>query len=176
MNKGIKHATGDVVGTLNADDYFAAYDILYSISETFIKPTVNILYGNLDYIKYDATISRKWRTKAYTKGMYNWGWMPPHPTFYCRKQLFEHFGYYSLAYGTAADYELMLRFMHLEKMDAFYLDKVMIKMQRGGMSNKSPISRIKAWGFDLKAMRNNGILIPFLTLILKPMRKVLQYL
>jgi glycosyltransferase involved in cell wall biosynthesis len=176
MNKGIKLATGDIVGTLNADDYFALNDIIPTVAKVFTDPGVSILYGNLDYIKPDSTITRKWRTNVYSRGMYNWGWMPPHPTFYCRKQLFEALGDYSLAYGTAADYELMLRFMHARGINAYYLNKVMIKMQRGGLSNNSPVSRIKAWGFDLKAMRKNGISWPFLTLILKPMRKVLQYL
>jgi len=176
MNKGIRLASGDIVGTLNADDYFADNNVLTSVSEAFFNPGVKILYGNLDYVKSDLTISRKWRTKAYKGGLYNWGWMPPHPTFYCKIELFTRLGYYSLDFGTAADYELMLRFMHLEKTNSFFLDKVMVKMQRGGMSNNRPISRIKAWGYDLKAMKKNGILAPFLTLILKPMRKVLQYL
>ncbi len=176
MNKGLRLAGGDVAGTINADDYFAADDVLTLVGTAFADPNVKILYGNLDYIKPDLTITRKWRTKAYNKGMFNWGWMPPHPTFYCKKELFEKFGYYSLEYGTAADYELMLRFMHFQTSNAFYLNKVMIKMQRGGLSNNSPKSRVKAWKFDLKAMRKNKILLPFLTLILKPMRKVLQYL
>lgn len=176
MNKGIMLAGGDVIGTLNADDYFAADDVLTLVGTAFTEPNVKILYGNLDYIKPDLTIARKWRTKAYNRGMFNWGWMPPHPTFYCKKELFEKFGFYSLDYGTAADYELMLRFIHHKKNSAFYLNKVMIKMQRGGLSNNSPMSRIKAWKFDLKAMRKNKILLPFLALILKPMRKVLQYL
>ena len=176
MNKGIRLASGDIVGTLNADDYFADNNVLTSVSEAFFNPGVKILYGNLDYVKSDLTISRKWRTKAYKRGLYNWGWMPPHPTFYCKTELFTKFGYYSLDFGTAADYELMLRFMHFETTNSFFLDKVMVKMQRGGMSNNRPISRIKAWAYDLKAMKKNGILLPFLTLILKPMRKVLQYL
>ena len=176
MNKGIRLATGNVAGTLNADDYFASNDILVAVGAVFANPEVKILYGNLDYIKSDSTITRKWRTKAYNRGMFNWGWMPPHPTFYCRTELFERYGYYSLDYGTAADYELMMRFMHFEKIKAIYLDKVMVKMQRGGLSNNRPGSRIKAWNFDLKAMRKNGIFLPFFTLILKPMRKVLQYL
>lgn len=176
MNKGIKLASGVVAGTLNADDYFAADDVLTLVGAAFANQDVAILYGNLDYIKPDLTITRKWRTKAYKTGMFNWGWMPPHPTFYCKKELFDRFGYYSLQHGTAADYELMLRFIHFEKNNAFYLNKVMVKMQRGGLSNNSPVSRIKAWKFDFKAMRKNRILLPFLTLILKPMRKLLQYL
>lgn len=176
MNKGIRMASGNVTGTLNADDFFAADDILTSVSSRFASPDIDVLYGNLDYINEDETIRRKWRTRAYKRGFYNWGWMPPHPTFYCKTELFEKYGYYSLEHGTAADYELMLRFMHHNKANAAYLNKVMIKMQCGGLSNKSPTSRAKAWRFDLKAMRKNGVLYPLIALILKPLRKIGQYL
>ena len=176
MNKGIRIASGNVTGTLNADDFFAADDILANVAATFANPDIDILYGNLDYINLDETIRRKWRTRAYKYGLYNWGWMPPHPTFYCKTKLFEKYGYYSLEHGTAADYELMLRFMHNNITNAAYLNKVMIKMQCGGLSNKNPTSRVKAWRFDLKAMRNNGVLHPLIALILKPLRKLGQYL
>jgi glycosyltransferase involved in cell wall biosynthesis len=176
MNKGIRMASGNVTGTLNADDFFAADDILANIATTFANTGTDILYGNLDYINQDETIRRKWRTRSYKYGLYNWGWMPPHPTFYCKTELFEKYGYYSLAHGTAADYELMLRFMHRYNTNAYHLNKVMIKMQCGGLSNKNPTNRVKAWRFDLKAMRNNGVLYPLIALILKPLRKIGQYL
>jgi len=176
MNKGIRMASGNVTGTLNADDFFASNNILANVAATFANTDADIVYGNLDYINYDETIRRKWRTKAYKRGLYNWGWMPPHPTFYCKTKLFEKYGYYSLEHGTAADYELMLRFMHRNNANAAYLNKVMIKMQCGGLSNKNPTNRVKAWRFDLKAMRNNGVLYPLIAIILKPLRKLGQYL
>lgn len=175
LNKGIKLATGDVIGILNADDYFASDDILADVATAFKRSDIDILYGNLDFVDLNETIIRKWRTRSYTKGIFGWGWMPAHPTFYCRKSLFNSLGYYSLEYGTAADYELMLRFMHKTNVKAYFLDKVMVKMQSGGMSNKRPANRINAWRFDLKAMRNNGIKFPLLTLIMKPLRKIAQY-
>ena len=176
MNKGIRMASGNVTGTLNADDFFAADDILANVAATFANTGADLLYGDLDYINSDETIRRKWRTRAYKYGLYNWGWMPPHPTFYCKTELFEKLGYYSLEHGTAADYELMLRFMHRNNTNAAYLNKVMIKMQCGGLSNKNPTNRVKAWRFDLRAMRNNGVLYPLIALILKPLRKIGQYL
>jgi glycosyltransferase involved in cell wall biosynthesis len=176
MNKGIIKAHGEIIGMLNADDYFAANDILTTVGDAFTQQNADIVYGNLDYVKPDETIIRKWRTKAYRKGMYNWGWMPPHPTFYGKKQLFEKLGFYNIAYGTAADYELMVRFMHTNNFVVVYINKVMVKMQSGGLSNKSLANRIKAWRFDLKAMRENNVLHPLLTLIIKPIRKIGQYL
>jgi glycosyltransferase involved in cell wall biosynthesis len=175
LNKGIKLATGDIVGILNADDYFASDDILTDVAKVFMRSNTDVLYGNLDFVDVNETIIRKWRTRAYKRGDFDWGWMPAHPTFYCRKSLFNSFGVYSLEHGTAADYELMLRFMHKTEVNAYFLDKVMVKMQCGGMSNKNPVSRIKAWRFDLKAMRNNGIIFPLIALIMKPLRKMGQH-
>jgi len=175
LNKGIRLATGDVTGILNADDYFASDDILADVATAFMYSNADVLYGNLDFVDVNETIIRKWRTKAYKRGDFDWGWMPAHPTFYCRKSLFKSLGVYSLEYGTAADYELMLRFMHKTKVNAYFLNKVMVKMQCGGMSNKSPVNRINAWKFDLKAMRNNGIRFSFIALVMKPIRKIGQY-
>ena len=175
INKGIKAATGDVVGLLNADDFFTSENILNAVSEAFIRQNFDIVYGDLDYINSREKVVRRWRSGKYFPGMFNWGWMPPHPAFYCKRALFDKFGYYSLDYGTAADYELMVRFMHKNKLNVFYLNEVMVKMTVGGASNKELTNRVKAWQFDLKAMRKNGILFPVLTLFFKPVRKIVQY-
>ncbi|WP_428328434.1 glycosyltransferase family 2 protein [Mucilaginibacter sp.] len=175
MNKGIKLATGDVVGMLNADDFFADDKVLSTVADAFIQQNVEITYGDLDYVSLDDKIIRKWRSGKYLRSNFSWGWMPPHPTFYCKRNLFEKLGFYSLGYGTAADYELMLRFMFLNRIPAFYIKKVLVKMKVGGVSNKSFNSRVKGLKFDLKAMRNNGIIYPIITLILKPARKIIQY-
>ncbi|MBB3057079.1 glycosyltransferase family 2 protein [Mucilaginibacter gotjawali] len=175
MNKGIKMATGDIIGMLNTDDYFADAQVLKDIAGQFTVNNADITYGDLDFVNNKGGIVRKWRSGKYFSGSFNWGWMPPHPTFYCKKELFQQFGYYSLGYGTAADYELMLRFMHKNGLKASYLNKVIIKMKTGGASNKNLNSRVKGLLFDLKAMRNNGIKAPLLGLIFKPLRKISQY-
>ena len=175
MNKGIKLAQGDIIGMLNADDFFADNSILRTVAEAFKEQKADIVYGDLDYIGAQGNVIRKWRSGKYFPGMFNWGWMPPHPTFYCKKKLFHIFGYYSLEYGTAADYELMSRFIHFHKVKTFYIEKVMIKMKVGGISNKSYCNRVKGLLFDLKVMRNNGILFPAITIVIKPLRKIFQY-
>lgn len=175
MNKGIKFATGDVVGILNADDVFAADDILSSVAQTFTDSNADVLYGDLEYVKPNNEVVRKWRSGRYKHGMFNWGWMPPHPTFYCKRALFDKLGSYNLQYGTAADYELMLRFMHAKKLTACYLNKIMVKMNTGGVSNKSYLNRFNAWRFDYKAMGNNGVFFPLMCVIFKPVRKIGQY-
>ena len=167
-------ATGDVIGTLNADDILSNNGVLSAVNNLFVKKKAEIVYGDLDYADKTGRITRKWRSGAYSAGKFNWGWMPPHPTFYCRKHLFEKLGCYSLSYGTAADYELMLRFIHLEGIWPEYLQTVMVKMTIGGASNKNLSSRVKASLADFKAMHKNNINFPFLTVVFKPFRKIFQ--
>ena len=175
MNKGIALATGDVVGVLNADDFFADEDVLTVVADAFNNNDTDIVYGNLDYIKLNGKISRKWVSGHYKKGMFNYGWMPPHPAFYCKRELFNKFGGYSLQYGTAADYELMLRFIHRNLSSVYYVKKVLVKMAVGGVSNSNINNRIKALLFDMKAMNNNSVLFPPVALVLKPLRKLRQF-
>lgn len=175
MNKGIKMASGDIVGMLNADDAFAYNGALSDIALLFNKQNCDVVYADLDYIDRQGKVIRKWRSGEYTPGKFNWGWMPPHPTFYCKKELYQQFGLYSLKYGTAGDYELMLRFMHKNPINACYLNKVIINMKIGGISNKNFNNRVKGLLFDLTAMRNNGIKAPLFGLLFKPIRKISQY-
>ena len=176
MNKGIQLATGDIVGTLNSDDFFADNDVLTYIAKGFEQNKTDIVYGNLDYIDLKEKIIRKWKSGEYKEGLFNWGWMPPHPAFYCKRKLFEQLGAYNLQYGTAADYELMSRFIHLNKISTYYLNKTIVKMSLGGASNKAFVNRYKAWIFDYKAMRKNEVLFPLFAIVLKPLRKVVQYI
>lgn len=177
MNKGIQYAKGDIVGTLNADDVFADTQVFNYLAAAFKQKNTAVVYANLDYVNEQGNIVRKWHAGKYKDGIFNWGWMPPHPTFYCKRELFESFGLYKLQYGTAADYELMLRFIHLNKLsNIYYLNKVIVKMNTGGVSNVSYRNRFKACWFDLKAMRKNGILLPYITIFFKPLRKIIQYI
>lgn len=176
MNKGIMQATGDVVGLLNADDYFANNNVLSDIAASFALSNSDLLYADLDYVNPDGKIIRKWRSGNFALRKFNWGWMPPHPTFYARRELYDHFGLYNASYGTAADYELMLRFMYLNKASVCYLNKVIVKMTLGGVSNQNLFNRALAWKYDFKAMGKNKISIPILAILLKPLRKITQFI
>lgn len=175
INKGIKKATGQIVGTLNADDRLADDQVISAVAQVFTQQDIDAVYGNLNFVDITGKITRNWVSKQCRANSFNRGFMPPHPTFYCKRDLFKKLGFYSLKYGSAADYELMVRFMYLHKINFFYLNRIMVTMLAGGISNKSFKNRLKAWGFDLKAMRNNGIRRPVLTLALKPIRKIFQY-
>ena len=175
MNKGIALASGDVIGMLNADDFFADNHILTVVSDAFKSNNPDIVYGDLDYIKPDGSTFRKWRSGPYKKGIFNLGWMPPHPTFYCRREVFDKLGNYSLEYGTAADYELMLRFIHLYHSPVYYIPRVLVKMSMGGVSNSNMSNRINALVFDMRAMYKNKIAFPPIALLFKPLRKLGQF-
>jgi glycosyltransferase involved in cell wall biosynthesis len=175
INKGIKASTGEVVGVLNADDVYASNEVVTEIVDMFKNNDPDLLYGNLTYVKPNGTILRKWVSKTYQQGLFNWGWMPPHPTFYCKKQLFDQLGYYDINFGTAGDYELMVRFMHSNIVKSYYLNKIIVEMSVGGISNASFLSRMKAWKNDHKAMGKNGVKFPLVALLIKPLRKLGQF-
>ncbi len=175
MNKGIALATGDIIGILNADDFFIHDGVISAYAQTFASAGADVVYANLNYIDTSGKVVRKWRSGLYKQGVCNWGWMPAHPAFYAKKELFEKLGDYRLNYGSAADYELMLRFLHKNQLKVIYLNQTVLHMQSGGISNKNLLSRVKAYNNDFKAMQSNGIQFPLLTILLKPLRKVFQY-
>lgn len=176
MNKGIRLATGDVVGMLNADDHFTDDHVLQSVARVFAQQDAEIVYGDMDVIDQHRRVIRKWRSGEYNRNSFKLGFMPPHPTFYCRRNLFDQFDFYSLDHGSAADYELMLRLMYRHQVKAYHLKHVMVNMRAGGISSKNLNNRVKAWQFDLLAMRQNKLPFPMLTLVLKPLRKIIQFL
>ena len=176
MNKGIRLATGDIVGMLNADDHFADDHVLQSVTGIFAQRDIGALYGDLDIIDQYHRVIRKWRSGKCGPNSFRLGFMPPHPTFYCRRGLFDQFGFYSLDHGSAADYELMLRLMYRHQIKSFHLKKVLVNMLAGGISSKNLKNRIRAWQFDLLAMRQNKLPFPALALVLKPLRKIIQFI
>ena len=178
LNKGIAMATGEVIGILHADDFFACETVLEKVAAAFNNSHADVLYGDLSYVDQQdiRRVIRKWKSRSYRKGLFQWGWMPAHPTFYAKRELFERYGNYRLDMGSAADYELMMRFLHKHNVKSHYLPDEMVKMRTGGMSNSSLSARIKANRADIRAMKLNGIKYPYLAAVLKPLRKIPQFL
>lgn len=175
MNKGIALATGEVVGILNADDRYYDPFILRDIAEAFRDPNIDACYGDLIYVDSQDRTVRYWKSGDYKALKYYFGWMPPHPTFYVRKRLYERYGNFDLRYPIAADYELMFRFIFKNSVSLNYIPRVLVKMSLGGKSNRSLKNISKANLEVWQAWRNNycsfGYLVPFL----KPAQKVFQY-
>jgi glycosyltransferase involved in cell wall biosynthesis len=178
INKALELATGEVVGILNADDFYPSTDVLEKIAAAFADPKVDASYGDLLYVDREDTkkVIRTWRSGNYKPESFYAGWMPPHPTFYLRRHLYQQHGGYRLDLGTAADYELMLRMLLKHQAAAIYIPQVLVHMRNEGMSNATISNRLEANRNDRQAWRVNGIRPRPWTLIAKPLGKIRQWL
>ncbi|MGR9072531.1 MAG: glycosyltransferase family 2 protein [Gammaproteobacteria bacterium] len=177
MNKGLRRAAGDIVGILNADDFYPNAAVLPKVLEAFSDPAVEACYGDLVYVdgKDPRKVVRYWRAGDCRPGKFYWGWMPPHPAFFVRRSVYEKYGAFDPALGTAADYEIMLRFLLKRRIEAVYLPTVLVHMRTGGVSNASWANRLKANRMDRKAWEVNGLRPYPWTLWAKPLRKLGQW-
>lgn len=176
MNKGVANATGELIGILNSDDIYADEQVISDIVEQIGDK--DAIYADLVYVKRDALdeVTRYWKSGEYKDGDFLKGWMPPHPTFFLRKDCYDKFGTYNLKLKSAADYECMLRMIHKYQVSLAYLPRVITKMRVGGQSNVTVNNRVKANKEDRMAWEINGLKPRFYTLYLKPLRKVGQFL
>lgn len=167
INKGIRLATGDVVGVLHADDFFAAQDILAQVAAAFEDPTVDCVFGDVRFVwphNLNRTV-RYYRARLFRPWMLRFGFMPPHPTCFIRRERFDKLGYYKTDYRIAADYELLVRFLWLHRVRYRYLDLSMTRMRLGGVSTRSPRSTLILNREIVRGCRENGLwtALPLLT-------------
>ncbi len=176
LNKGIALATGDLIGIIHSDDFYTDNFVIEKIVKSIKENNSDAAYADLYYVdKVDTNkIFRKWKSGIYKHGIFLNGWMPPHPTFFAKRSCYEKFGSFNLSFVSAADYELMLRFIHKHKIKLAYLPEFIIKMRVGGKSNVSLKNRIRANNEDRKAWIINGLKPKFYTLYAKPLRKIIQ--
>ncbi len=177
INKGMRMATGDIIGTLNSDDMLASADVISKIVESFESKKVDVVYGDLVYVDQHDTgkVMRKWKGGEFNRNKFRFGWMPAHPTFYFKRSLLETCGYYETHFYTAADYEFMTRYLYFYKLSAAYVPKLIVKMRNGGMSNGNIFRRLRANRRDYLAMKKNRIPMPIVVAFLKPLIKLHQY-
>jgi glycosyltransferase involved in cell wall biosynthesis len=178
MNKGIAMATGDVIGILNSDDVYVNAQVIATVAKEFSDLNIQATYADLQYVQQNDLnkIVRTWKTGIFSKKNFYYGWMPPHPTFFVRKEVYEKAGLFDISLRSAADYEMMLRIMLKHGMHAKYIPEVIVKMRSGGTSNASFRNRIKANREDRLAWKKNGLQPYFFTLYAKPIRKISQFL
>jgi glycosyltransferase involved in cell wall biosynthesis len=178
LNKGIELSTGDIIGILHSDDFFENNHVISEVVRLFQDKDCEAIYGDIQYVSKSnpGKITRSWISGKYKHGLFLKGWMPPHPAFFVKKNIYEKFGLFNTSLKFAADYELMLRFIHKHKIKLSYLPKILVKMRVGGKSNKSIINRIKANIEDRKAWKLNGLRPGLFTLINKPFSKIFQFL
>ena len=159
LNKGIRLATGEIVGVLHADDFYARPDVLEKVAKVFEATGAEAVYADVRFVDAADTT----RTVRYVSGkkfrpwMMRYGFMPPHPTIFCRRELFERLGYYRTDYRISADHELMIRFLWKAGIRTAYLPEAIITMRTGGMSTRSARARWLACRENVRACRENGI-------------------
>ena len=176
LNKGIAAASGDVLGFLHSDDIFAHRDVLLSVATTFSKKKSDSVYGDLNYVSKDDTskIVRKWRSGAFCRENMCNGWMPPHPTFYMKRALYQEYGVFDLNFRIAADYDSILRYLWKHGVTTAYIPKVLINMRVGGESNRSLKNILNKTKEDVQAMKLNDL--PIIRAILgKNFSKIPQF-
>lgn len=175
MNKGIKMATGDVVGIVNSDDFYHRTDIIDKVANVFASTNdIQCVYGDVRFVNPDNLDKsvRYYRAKNFSPKRFRFGFMPPHPTFFTYKSNFDRFGYYKIDYKIAADYELLIRFLHKNKLKSKYINIDVMKMRMGGVSTASLKSNLILNREIVRACRENDIYTNLPLLMLKYFVKI----
>jgi len=159
MNKGIKMASGDIVGILNSDDSYANDSVIESVVSVLKDKNIDACYGDLVYVDRRRTdrIVRYWKARAYQEYLFSTGWMPPHPTFFAKRWVYEKYGDFDLALSAVADHELLLRLMYSHKIRTCYIPKVLVRMRLGGITNNNVLNILKQNCAIIKTLREYKI-------------------
>jgi glycosyltransferase involved in cell wall biosynthesis len=178
MNKGIRLASGDIIGVLNSDDIYADNQVIRDVIQQFSSnPNLDILYGNLVYVKKDNTdkVVRTWRSKSYFDTFFENGNVPPHPSLFVSSKVYEIAGSFDLQYNLAADYEFMLRVLKKSNFQSKYINRLIVKMRLGGATNRSLTNIINGNKEILQAWVNNGHKAPLTLMPLRFIKRVIQF-
>ncbi|MBQ8713267.1 MAG: glycosyltransferase [Prevotella sp.] len=176
MNKGIRMATGDVVGILNSDDYFTSNDVVERLVSGFADPAVDAIYGDIHFI-HDAEPDkciRYYSSKRFRPRWLRFGFMPAHPSFYCRREVYQKAGLYKTDYRIGSDYEMMVRLFMVHHIHASYLPMDFVTMRTGGASTAGVRSRLQLIKDDVRGCRENGIYTNRLMISMKFLYKIFE--
>lgn len=178
MNKGIRMATGDIIGIINSDDFYFRNDVITKIVEAFNDNNVQAIYGDVRFVNpnnLDRTV-RYYSSKRFVPSLFRFGFMPAHPTFFTYRKYFDQFGYYKTNYKIAADYELLVRFLYVHRLKSKYLPLDFMKMRTGGASTASIKSNILLNEEIVRACKENGIWTCYPLLLLKYLVKIFEFI
>lgn len=178
MNKGLRLCQGEWTAILNSDDVYASTDVLSKVNKTFEITECDAVYGDLVYVASDNLnkIIRYWKSGKYNRKSFLYGWMPAHPSFFIRTRYYHQYGFFREDLNISADYELMLRMLFKNKLKASWIPNVLVKMRSGGKSDGNLSSRIRTNREDKRSWTMNDLKPYWFTLILKPLRKIGQFM
>jgi glycosyltransferase involved in cell wall biosynthesis len=178
MNKGIALCTGDVIGILNSDDYYTSDDIVERIAHEFSRNDIDAVYGDIHFIRDGEPnkITRYYSSKLFRPFLLRFGFMPAHPSFYVRKQVYADYGGYATDYKIAADYDMMVRLFHKHHIKAKYISKDFVTMRTGGLSTKNVKNRLIITREDVIACRRNGMYTNTAFISVKYLYKIFGFL
>ena len=177
MNKGLRAASADVVGFLNADDVYADGGVLGEVAECFEDPSVEAVYGDLVYVSAadPSRVVRYWKSGEYRPGLFRTGWMPAHPTFFARRRVYERYGGFDLSYRLQSDFDLTMRLMEVHRIRCRYLPRVLTRMRTGGATNSSVRNVIRGNLEAYRACRKHAPGVTPLFLVRKVLSRVPQF-
>ena len=173
INKGIKNSTGEIIGFINSDDTFYDENSMQHIVDAFDQET-DCVFGDLIYTDKSEKVKRVWKGSEFKKGAFKKGWMPAHPTFYCRRSIYEKLGLYDDSFKIAGDFELMLRFLEKHNIRSKYIPRILVNMKVGGISNSGLKSKWTIYIEELRAFKINKIYVNPITFFLFKLIKLKQ--
>lgn len=174
LNKGIRMASGDVIGFLHSDDVLFAPDSIEHIATIFNSQDADVVYGDLQYCHANRVV-RRWQSNPFKPSSLKFGWMPPHPTVYVRRKVYEEVGPYDEWFRISADYDMILRIFSAGY-NAYYIPEVIVSMETGGASNRNTKARLSKTQEDYIALKKNHVGAGYLTVAFKQLRKIRQFL
>jgi glycosyltransferase len=176
LNKGIQLATGDIIGFLHSDDLLNSANTLQHIADTFSDEKASIAYGDLIFVDQQESnkIVRYWKSHPFKPELLNWGWMPPHPTIFMKREVYEKHGLFNTKLKCAADYDYILRVFCDKTLKIVYLPEVITKMRIGGMSTGGIKNLINKKKEDYWVLRHNNMPFPIWILLAKNFSKIPQ--
>lgn len=173
FNKGIKMAKGDIIGILNSDDVLYSPTVFSDIAKTFVEEQCDVVYGDLVFADEETLtqITRVWRAG---KGNIQWGWRPPHPTFYVRKEVHDKHGYYKTYFKISGDYDFMIRTLKDKSLKFGYIPKTLVKMRVGGVSTAGPKANLMSCKEIQQVLKENDMKFRVLVQVSRILRVIPQ--
>lgn len=179
MNKGIALASGEIIGFINADDFYASPSVLADVAAAFKKSGADCCYGDLCYVSQTDTAQtvRYWRSSKFVPGSFEKGWCPPHPTFFVRRSIYQRLGGFDLSFKIAADFELMARYLEDVRITSCYVPEVLVRMRLGGTTNRSLTNIFKQNSEIRRALAKHGLRSSLLGFVLnKLVTRAIQFI